>query len=68
MSSEVAVRRAFLEAADNLIKRRADAMNLVTCIQAFEAAINTIVDEPMRLMLVTEQEAALIEAKIGVEA
>lgn len=65
--SEVAIRRAFLEAADNLIKRRADPMNIVMCINAFEAAINTMMDEPMRLLLVTEDEARVIKEKAGID-
>lgn len=67
MSNTVAIRRAFLEAADNLIKRRADSMNIVMCINAFEAAINTMMDEPMRLLLVTEDEARAIKEKAGID-
>lgn len=67
MSNKVATRRAFLEAADKLIKERSDAMNIVQCITAFEAAINTMTDEPMRLLLVTTDEAATIKAKTGID-
>lgn len=67
MSSEVATRRAFLEAADKLVKQRSDAMNIVQCTAALEAVINTMMAEPMRLLLVTADEAVTIKAKTGID-
>lgn len=67
MSSEVAIRRAFLEAAGKLVKERSDALNIVACVAALEAAINTMTDEPMRLLLVTAQEAETIQKKTGID-
>ena len=66
MSSEVATRRAFLEQANKLVRELANPMNIVTCTAALEAAINTMTDEPMRLLLVTVDEAATIKAKTGI--
>lgn len=58
MSSEVAIRRAFLDAAYKLVHAKSEAQNIIDCVLALEAAINTMTDEPMVLMLVTEAEAA----------
>lgn len=67
VSSAVATRRAFLIAADKLVKERANPMNIANAASTLEAAINTMTDEPMRLLLVTADEAAIIKAKTGID-
>lgn len=65
--NEVAIRRAFLVQADQLVKQRASPLNIVWTVSALEAAINTMVDEPMRLLLVTADEAVEIKEKAGID-
>ncbi|GEM_PF-6755788 len=65
--NEVAIRRAFLVQADQLVKQRASPLSIVSTVSALEAAINTMVDEPMRLLLVTADEAAEIKEKAGID-
>lgn len=67
MSSKVSTRRAFLVAANAMAKELPNAANIVLCTAALEAAINTMTDEPMRLLLVTADEAATIKAKTGID-
>lgn len=65
--NEVAIRRAFLVQADQLVKQRASPLNIVSTVSALEAAINSMVEEPMRLLLVTADEAARIKERAGID-
>ncbi|MEJ5030071.1 hypothetical protein [Comamonas sp. MYb69] len=65
--NEVAIRRAFLLQADQLVKQFASPLNIVSTVSALEAAINTMVDEPMRLLLVTADEAVEMKEKAGID-
>lgn len=65
--SEIAIRRQFLLQADRLVKQRASFLNVTATVAALEAVINTMVDEPIRLMLVTADEARTIVEKTGID-
>lgn len=65
--NEIAIRRAFLVQADQLVKQHASAFSICATVAALEAAINTMMDEPMRLLLVTAEEAAEIKEKAGID-
>ena len=65
--NEVATRRQFLESAQRLIRERANPANVVQVVADLEAAINTMTDEPMRLLLVTAPEAEQACKTLGIE-
>ena len=65
--SEVAIRRQFIESAQKLIHERNSPWNIVKVVADLEAAINTMVDEPMRVILLSKSEALEISKAIGVD-
>ena len=65
--SEIAIRRQFLVSAQKLIHERANPLNIAQVVADLEAAINTMTDEPMRLLLVTVPEAEQACKTMGVD-
>lgn len=66
MTHPIAIRREFLVQADKLVKERANPLNIVATTSALEAVINTMTNEPMRLLVVTAVEAKAIEEFTGI--
>lgn len=55
--SAVAARRQFLVSAQKLVREFPNSQNIVQVVADLEAAINTMTDEPMRLLLLSRPEA-----------
>lgn len=65
--SEVAARRKFLVSAQKLVHERPNPLNIVQVVADLETAINTMTDEPMRLLLVTKPEAEQACKTLGID-
>lgn len=65
--SEVAIRRELLVSVQKLVHERANSINIVQAVASLEAAINTMTDEPMRLLLVTKPEAEQACKVVGLD-